>query len=173
MVDLPIDSIIGSSINTIFMKHTIWKRQDIHWVWISSLVNKSSPVFSQHGHLGFGNLNRNCVDRTWGCSIWNLHPSACVIEHTFDSGILWNVCNSQHGVGLNSRRGIRDCESDIPEYWIGIIHFLRLDLYLGWCGLQGLEFEIILSPVLVLARLIYLSRLTHFLLPALTPKILR
>ena len=50
-VDIPIDFIPGSSINKIFMKHTIWKRQYIHLVQISSLVNKCIPLFGQESQL--------------------------------------------------------------------------------------------------------------------------
>ena len=156
-VYIPVDFIVGRSINTIFMKHKIWKRQDTHLVLIASLVNNSSPLFGHYSHLGFGGINRNCADITWGFSSWHLHPISCGIKNTFDSGIFWNVCSSQHRVGLNSDRGSRDCQSDITEYLLGIIQFLRLGLCLGFGGLQGLAFAIIILPVLVISHLICLS----------------
>ena len=41
---------------------------------------------------------------------------APVAENTFDSGILWNGYSIRGGEGLNSIRGIQDCEGDINEY---------------------------------------------------------
>ena len=169
-VDQPIDSILVSYIHTNFMKNMIWKCQGIHLVWIASLVNNIIPLFGHNGNLVFFNLNSNFVDSTWGWSRWYLHSSSCGSKNIFGIGILWNWRSSQGGVGLNSIRGIRDFESEITEYWLGIILSLLLDVCLGWCGLQGLAFTILFLSVLVLVCLIYLSWSIHILLPACIPK---
>ena len=65
-VVLPIEVILAGTIINIFTRLAVRERHVIHGLGVDSLVNKSSPLFGQHGHLGLRDINGNSVHVTLG-----------------------------------------------------------------------------------------------------------
>ena len=125
----------------------IWEHQSINQIWFSALINESTPLFGQHGHLGLRYHKGNSVCVNCSCGRRSFHPITCSIEDDFTSWILWDGQCSWVRVRLNLRWGSCNRECMVTKHYFWITCLLQLGISLGCISLQFFAVFFLIAPV--------------------------